>query len=81
MDTEQKLADAESRISAQNSRIARAQIEREQAQERLDGAKAALKEEFDATTGADIKRIRQELQDEIDAEVAKIEAELEAAGA
>ena len=51
---DQKLQAAESRISVQNSRIARAEVEKEQAQETLERVRAALKEEFDVETGADV---------------------------
>ena len=78
---DQKLQAAESRISVQNSRIARAEVEKEQAQETLERVRAALKEEFDVETGADVKRVRDELEASLTKEVAKIESELEAAGA
>lgn len=78
---DEKLQDAESRISTQNSRIARAEVEKEQAQATLEQVRTALKEEFGIETGADVKRVREELESSLLEEVAKIEAELDAAGA
>jgi adenylyl- and sulfurtransferase ThiI len=75
------LNDAEKRISAQNSRIARAEVEKEQAQAVLAQTKEALKAEFGISTGTDVKRVQSELEAELAAAVERIMTELEAAGA
>jgi len=80
-DIEERLQTSQRRIDAQNTKIARAALQKEQAQDALETVRAALRTEFSASTGAEIKKARAELEAEIESETAKIEAELEAAGA
>ncbi len=77
----ERLRDFESRIDQQKSRAARAQIEKEQAELSLATARDQLAEQFDARTGADIKRIRSEMEAELESQLAAIEEDLERAGA
>lgn len=77
----ERLQAFETRIDQQKSKAARAQVEKEQAEQSLASARERLAEEFGAKTGADIARIRAELEEELETQLASIEADLEAAGA
>lgn len=81
MTSTERLNDFEQRIDAQKARVARAQVEREQAEASLAATKEALKEEFGATTAADIKRVRDELVAKLDEQLEAISSDLETAGA
>lgn len=81
MTTEEKLSDAEQRITAQANAVARAEVAKEQAEAKLDETRDALKDEFGVSTSADIRAKREELETQLTQLLADIEAELEAAGA
>ncbi len=77
----ERLADIDRRVESARTRATRAALAREQAEERIAKTKAALKDEFGVSTGAEIRAKREELESNLESSLASIEADLEAAGA
>lgn len=78
---EDRLRSIQTRLSsAQNSRT-RHEVELENATKAREEAKTALKEQFGVVTSEDLTTVRQTLEAEVEAEAAKAEEALSAAGA
>lgn len=77
----ERLADIDRRAESARTRAARSALAREQAEERIEKTKEALKKEFGVTTGAEIRAKREELEAALESSLASIESDLEAAGA
>jgi hypothetical protein len=81
MPIEEQIRSIQSRITTEQSKRARAEVEKENAEAAIAEARATLTNEFGVSTGAEIRAKREELQAEIDAELAEAERLLEEAGA
>lgn len=81
MSIEDQLREIRTRISQVQGRKARAQVEHENATERLTSAKASLKADFGVETNAEAKEKRATLEAELEAVVADVQKELAEAGA
>lgn len=80
-DLEQRLSAAQQRITAATSRKARAEVERDNAKESLAATRKTLADEFGIKTNEDVKRVRAELEAEVEEAMATVESALEEAGA
>ncbi len=80
-DLKERLAAAEQRTEAAKGRKARAEVQRDTAKTNLTAAKQALVDEFQIATSDDIRRVRAELESELETAVAEAEQALQEAGA
>lgn len=80
-DIQDRLRAAQTRRSQATATRARDEVEVENAKKALDAAKAELQSEFGVVTGADLKKVQETLAEELEAAVAEIELQLDAAGA
>lgn len=80
-DLEERLSAAQQRITSATGRKARAEVERDNAKDSLATSKKTLAEEFGIKTNEDVKRVRAELESEVESAIQEIEAALEEAGA
>lgn len=79
--TEQELTQIRSQISTVRTKKARAEVEVQNAKERLTAAQKALVEEFKVTTGAEAKETLAKLEEELEQEIQATKAALAEAGA
>lgn len=81
MAIEDQLRELRTAISQAQGRKARAQVELDNAEARVEEASKTLKEDFGVETKEQAREKLTELQAELDAAVAEVEAALEEAGA
>jgi predicted nucleic acid-binding Zn-ribbon protein len=81
MELDDKLRAIQTRISQVQSKVARSQVELDNATEKRDAAKAALKQDFGVVTNDEAKAKLKELEEALVEAVATVERELEEAGA
>jgi len=79
--TEQELAQIRSQISTVRTKKARAEVEVQNAKERLTASQKALVEEFGVKTGAEAKETLDRLEAELAQEIEATKAALAEAGA
>ncbi len=81
MAIEDDLRRIQTRTSQVQAKRARASVERDNAVEKRDAAKAALKEEFGVSTNDEVREKLGALRDELATTLTDLDAELTAAGA
>ena len=72
-----RLRAVQSRLSQAQAQRTRAEVEKENAERSLAEAKARLSEEFNISTGEDLRRVRGSLEEEFQKTITDIEKSLE----